>query len=170
MNISLIAAIALDKVIGLKNKIPWTLSDDLVWFKHNTLNKPVIMGYMTYKSIGKPLVKRLNIVLSYTRLSNDKDIILVNSVDEALAVAGKAEEIMIIGGKKIYELFLPLANRLYLTHIDIKVIGDTYFPIYEPNEWNSIFTEYHESNEKKIHNYYFEILERRFKFNKNSQL
>ncbi|MGP1939309.1 MAG: type 3 dihydrofolate reductase [Arsenophonus sp. ET-DL9-MAG3] len=168
MNISLIAAMALNGVIGLENKIPWILSNDLVWFKLNTLNKPVIMGYMTYKSIGKPLLQRLNIVLSHTRLCNDKGIILANSVDEALVVAGKAEETMIIGGRKIYELFLPLANRLYLTHIDVKVIGDTYFPIYEPDEWNCIFTEYHESDKKNFHNYYFEILERRFKVNKNS--
>jgi len=161
MNISLIAAMAADQVIGLENNMPWVLSGDLAWFKRNTLNKPVIMGLITYESIGKPLPQRLNIILSHTHSSDDNGVVWVNSVDEALAAAGEAEEIMIIGGGKIYELFLPLANRLYLTHIDAEVIGDTYFPVYEPNEWDSVFTEYHEADDKNSHNYCFEILERR---------
>lgn len=82
-------------------------------------------------------------------------------MDLALATAGEVEEIMIIRRGKIYELFLSLANRLYLTHVDAEVIGDTYFPVYEPNEWDSVFTEYHEADDKNSHNYCFEILERR---------
>ncbi|CAA2929329.1 type 3 dihydrofolate reductase [Arsenophonus endosymbiont of Bemisia tabaci] len=161
MNISLIAAMAANQVIGLENNMPWVLSDDLAWFKRNTLNKPVIMGRITYESIGKPLRQRLNIILSHTHSSDDNRVVWVNSVHKALAAGGEVEEIMIIGGRKIYELFLPLANRLYLTHIDAKVIGDTYFPVYEPNEWDSVFTEYHEADDKNSHNYCFEILERR---------
>ncbi|MFP3029148.1 MAG: type 3 dihydrofolate reductase [Arsenophonus sp.] len=161
MNISLIAAMTMDHVIGLENNIPWLLSADLVWFKRNTLNKPVIMGRITYESIGKLLPQRLNIILSHTYSSNDNGVVWVNSVDEAVAAAGKVEEIMIIGGGKIYELFLPIANRLYLTYIDVEVIGDTYFPAYQPDKWDSIFTEYHKSDDKNSHNYCFEILERR---------
>ncbi|MFS1537724.1 MAG: type 3 dihydrofolate reductase [Candidatus Phlomobacter fragariae] len=161
MNISLIAAMAADQVIGLENNMPWMLSGDLAWFNRNTLNKPVIMGRITYESIDKPLAQRLNIILSHTYSSNDKGFVWVNSVDAALAAAREAEEIMIIGGGKIYELFLHRANRLYLTHVDAEVIGDTYFPIYEPDEWDSVFTEYHEADEKNSHNYCFEILERR---------
>ncbi|MGP1924473.1 MAG: type 3 dihydrofolate reductase [Arsenophonus sp. NEOnobi-MAG3] len=161
MNISLIAAMAADHVIGLENKMPWLLFGDLAWFKRNTLNKPVIMGRITYESIGKLLPQRLNIILSHTYSSMDNGVVWVNSVDEAVAAAGKVEEIMIIGGGEIYELFLPLANRLYLTHIGVEVIGDTYFPTYQPDEWDSIFTEYHEIDEKNSHNYCFEILKRR---------
>ncbi|MGP1956965.1 MAG: type 3 dihydrofolate reductase [Arsenophonus sp. NC-PE1-MAG3] len=161
MNISLIAAMAENHVIGLENNIPWLLSGDLAWFKRNTLNKPVIMGRITYESIGKPLPQRLNIILSHTHFNNDNSVVLVNSVDEALAKAGEVEEIIIIGGGKIYELFLPLANRLYLTHVDAKVIGDTYFPSYQAYEWNSVFTESHQEDDKNSHNYYFEILEQR---------
>ncbi|MGP1927563.1 MAG: type 3 dihydrofolate reductase [Arsenophonus sp. NC-QC1-MAG3] len=161
MNISLIAAMTENHVIGLENNMPWFLSDDLAWFKRNTLNKPVIMGRITYESIGKPLPKRLNIILSHTHLSNDNSVILVNSVDEAISKAGKAEEVIIIGGGKIYELFLPLANRLYLTHVDAKIIGDTYFPAYQADEWDSVFTEFHQKDDKNSHNYYFEILEQR---------
>ncbi|HGJ5875125.1 MAG TPA: type 3 dihydrofolate reductase [Arsenophonus sp.] len=161
MNISLIAAMAADQVIGMENTMPWMLSGDLAWFKHNTINKPVIIGRITYESIGKPLPQRLNIILSHTHPDTDEDIIWVNSVDKALAAAGEAEEVMVIGGGKIYELFLPRANRLYLTHVDAEVIGDTYFPVYEPDEWDSVFTEYHEADEKNSHNYCLEILERR---------
>lgn len=100
MNISLIAAMAADQVIGLENNMPWVLSGDLAWFKRNTLNKPVIMGRITYEAIGKPLAQRLNIILSQTHSSNDKGVVWVNSVDEALAAAGEVEEIMIIGGGK----------------------------------------------------------------------
>ncbi|MGP1928536.1 MAG: type 3 dihydrofolate reductase [Arsenophonus sp. NC-WZS1-MAG3] len=161
MNISLIAAMGANHVIGLENNMPWLLSGDLAWFKRNTLNKPVIMGRITYESIGKPLSKRLNIILSHTHFNNDNSVILVNSVDEAISEAGEVEEIIIIGGGKIYELFLPLANRLYLTHVDVKIIGDTYFPAYQADKWNSVFTEFHQKDDKNSHNYYFEILEQR---------
>ncbi|BGI50965.1 MAG: type 3 dihydrofolate reductase [Arsenophonus endosymbiont of Ceratovacuna japonica] len=161
MNISLIAAISVNKVIGLKNNMLWKLSSDLAWFKYNTLNKPVIMGRITYESIGKPLSQRFNIILSKTYSNNKKNVFWVNSVDKALIAAKGSEEIMIIGGGKIYELFLPMANRLYLTHVDIKVIGNVYFPVYKTNEWNSIFKEYHQIDKKNNYNYCFEILERR---------
>ncbi|MFP3019158.1 MAG: type 3 dihydrofolate reductase [Arsenophonus sp.] len=170
MNISLIAAISADKVIGLKNNVPWILSSDLAWFKRNTLNKPVIMGRITYNIIGKPLSQRFNIILSHRHSSNYKGVVWVNSVDQALSVAGEAEEIMIIGGGKIYELFFPHANRLCLTHVDAEVIGDTYFPSYNPDEWNSVFTEFHKADEKNSHNYYYEILERNFKDKKTSNI
>ncbi|MFP3014412.1 MAG: type 3 dihydrofolate reductase [Arsenophonus sp.] len=161
MNISLIAAMSFNQVIGLKNNIPWMLPGDLAWFKNNTLNKAVIMGRITYESIGKPLPQRLNIILSNVRFNNIKDVSWVNSVNDALYAASGIDEIMIIGGGKIYELFLPISNRLYLTHINAKIIGDTYFPIYDINEWYSVFTEYHKADEKNYYNYYFEILERR---------
>lgn len=163
MNISLIAAMAADQVIGLKNNVPWILSSDLAWFRRNTLNKPVIMGRITYESIGKPLPQRLNIILShtYSNNNNDKAIIWVNSINDALVAAGEAAEIMIIGGGKIYELFLPIANRFYLTHIDLKVIGDTYFPAYKSNSLDSVFTEYHKKDKKIFYSHFFEILERR---------
>ncbi|WP_348666559.1 type 3 dihydrofolate reductase [Arsenophonus symbiont of Ornithomya chloropus] len=162
MKISLIAAMTSDKVIGINNTIPWFLASDLAWFKYHALNKPIIMGRITYESIGKcPLPQRLNIILSHKKNNkNAKNLIWVNSVQEALKSTGKAEEVMIIGGGKIYELFLPLANRLYLTHIDAKVIGDTYFPIYESYKWNVVFTEYHLADLKNSYNYRFEILER----------
>ncbi|PHM36697.1 type 3 dihydrofolate reductase [Xenorhabdus innexi] len=160
MNISLIAAMAMDRVIGLDNAMPWTVPGDLAWFKRNTLGKPVVMGRVTYESIGRPLPERLNIVISRQPGSDDR-VTWVSSVEEALAVAGDVGEIMVIGGGKIYEQFIPLANRMYLTHIDAEVIGDTHFPDYEPDQWSSVFTEYHDADERNSHSYCFEILEKR---------
>lgn len=162
MNISLIAALAMDRVIGMENAMPWTLPEDLAWFKRNTVNKPVIMGRVTYESIGRPLPDRLNIVLSRTP-GNDDRVVWAKSVEEALAIAQKETdgEIMVMGGGKVYGQFLPLADCLYLTHVDAEVSGDTYFPDYEPDEWDSTFMEYHDADEANSHGFCFEILERR---------
>ncbi|WP_431225619.1 type 3 dihydrofolate reductase [Serratia sp. L9] len=158
--ISLIAALAADRVIGMENAMPWHLPADLAWFKRNTLNKPVIMGRKTFESIGRPLPGRHNIVLS-SQPGTEAGVSWVTSLEDALAVAGDAEEIMVMGGGRIYNQFLPKANRLYLTHIDAEVEGDTYFPDYEPDEWETSFSEFHDADALNSHSYCFEVLERR---------
>lgn len=160
MIISLIAALAVDRVIGLENAMPWHLPADLAWFKRNTLNKPVVMGRKTYASLGQPLPGRRNIVLSRHPADDDR-VMWVSSVTEALTAAGESDEIMVIGGGDIYQQFLPRANRLYLTHIDAELDGDTYFPDYEPDQWQSVFSEFHDADEKNSHSFCFEILDRR---------
>ena len=80
---------------------------------------------------------------------------------EAIAACGDAPEIMVIGGGRVYEQFLPKAQKLYLTHIDAEVEGDTHFPDYEPDDWESVFSEFHDADEQNSHSYCFEILERR---------
>ena len=158
--ISLIAALAVDRVIGMENAMPWNLPADLAWFKRNTLNKPVIMGRLTWESIGRPLPDRKNIVIS-SKPHEDSRVEWVSSMEAAIAACGDAEEIMVIGGGSIYEQFLPLAQRLYLTHIDAEVEGDTHFPDYSPDEWQSTFSEFHDADASNSHGYCFEILERR---------
>ncbi|MBF7954258.1 type 3 dihydrofolate reductase [Rahnella victoriana] len=158
--ISLIAALATDRVIGMENAMPWHLPGDLAWFKRNTLNKPVIMGRKTFESIGRPLPGRLNIVISSNPGEHDS-VTWVTSVDAALAAAGDVEEVMVMGGGRVYEQLLPKANRLYLTHIDAEVEGDTHFPDYEPDDWESTFSEFHDADEQNSHGYCFEILDRR---------
>ncbi|WP_447866072.1 type 3 dihydrofolate reductase [Rahnella bonaserana] len=160
MIISLIAALATDRVIGMENAMPWHLPGDLAWFKRNTLNKPVIMGRKTFESIGRPLPGRLNIVIS-SKPGEHEGVTWVTSVDAALAAAGDVEEVMVMGGGRVYEQLLPKANRLYLTHIDAEVEGDTHFPDYEPDDWESTFSEFHDADEQNSHVYCFEILERR---------
>jgi dihydrofolate reductase len=95
MIISLIAALAADRVIGMENAMPWHLPADLAWFKRNTLNKPVIMGRKTFESIGRPLPGRHNIVLS-SRPGTDVGVTWATSLDEALAAAGDVEEVMVM--------------------------------------------------------------------------
>lgn len=158
--ISLIAALAADRVIGMEGAMPWNLPADLAWFKRNTLNKPVIMGRLTFDSIGRPLPGRLNIVVS-RQPGTAEGVTWVTSLDEAIQAAGDVPEVMVIGGGRIYEQMLNRADRLYLTHIDAEVEGDTQFPDYEPDEWQSTFSEFHDADEQNSHSYCFEILDRR---------
>ncbi|CAL1329284.1 type 3 dihydrofolate reductase [Candidatus Providencia siddallii] len=163
MNISLITAMSINKVIGIKKKIPWNLTNELAWFKKNTLNKPIIMGRVTYESIGHPLIKRINIVISNKKHINKKNIFWASSIRKALEIANKAKnhkEIMIIGGSKIYQQFLPLANKLYLTQINIKIPGDTFFPSYNINNWDLIYNKYHKADKNNTYSYYTKIFKK----------
>lgn len=159
MIISLIAAMAEDRVIGKDNQMPWHLPADLAWFKQNTLNKPIIMGRKTYESIGRPLPGRHNIVLS-RQAGDDERVKWVTSAQDALAAAGDVEEVMIIGGGNIYQQFLPFATRLYITQIEAKLAGDTTFPDYTQQSWKIVHSESHQPDEKNAYSYRFEILEK----------
>lgn len=159
MIISLIAAMAEDRVIGKDNQMPWHLPADLAWFKQNTLNKPIIMGRKTYESIGRPLPGRHNIVLS-RQAGNDERVTWVTSAQDAIVAAGDVEEVMIIGGGNIYQQFLPFATRLYITHIEAKLDGDTTFPDYTQQNWKVTHSESHQPDEKNEYSYRFEILDK----------
>ncbi|MCU4137074.1 type 3 dihydrofolate reductase [Buchnera aphidicola (Sitobion miscanthi)] len=160
MNISLIAAISNNLVIGYNNKIPWYLPEDLKWFKKNTINKSVIMGRLTWESIKKPLPMRKNIVISSNEIKIE-GIIWANSISNAIISAKYSQEIMVIGGSKIYKKMLFYANKLYLTHIDIDITGDSYFPEYTLYpDWKILFKKKNIKNIKNPYNYSFEILSR----------
>ncbi|MDX3775052.1 type 3 dihydrofolate reductase [Chromatiaceae bacterium AAb-1] len=131
MKISMIAAMANNRVIGLDNKMPWHLPADLKHFKAVTTGKPVIMGRKTFESIGRPLPGRRNIVISRQQAPADTPVEWVSDIELALQRAAGSEEVMIIGGAEIYRQCLPLASRLYLTLIDTDVAGDTCFPEYQ---------------------------------------
>ena len=141
MKISLIAAFTKEKVIGKDGQIPWTLKEDLKHFKNITEGHSVVMGRKTYESISKPLPNRLNIVM--TRMPKKlKEVKEVTNKERALEIASTfSDEIFIIGGEKIYEEFLPLASKMYLTQIDIKVEGDAFFPKYNLNDWIELSRE-----------------------------
>ena len=166
MILSVIVAMAHNRVIGLNNQMPWHLPADLAWFKKNTLNKPVIMGRKTFESIGRPLPNRHNIVISRQIEPSDNkisNVSWVKSIDEAisLAQAQQPDEVFIIGGGSIYQQILPLIDRLYLTHIDAELQGDTYFPDYLPEQWQVIYQQDHQADEKNSYPYQFEILQRK---------
>lgn len=148
MRISMIAAMANERVIGQQNKMPWHLPAELQYFKKMTMNKPIVMGRKTFDSIGRPLPGRRNIVVSRQPDYQRQDVIWAAGVEQAIAAAGPVEELMIIGGEKIYELFLPRADRLYLTLIDLDVDGDAHFPDYQKSaKWRQLERQYHAAEE-----------------------
>lgn len=128
MLISMIAAMANDKVIGKDNQMPWHLPADFAWFKRCTMGKPVIMGRKTYESIGRPLPGRHNIVISRDASLVIDGVSTVSSIEQALELVKDNEEVMIIGGGSIYQACLELASRLYITEIKADIAGDTRFP------------------------------------------
>ncbi|RUO23585.1 type 3 dihydrofolate reductase [Aliidiomarina iranensis] len=154
MEISLIAAMADNRVIGNEGEMPWHLPSELQYFKELTMGKPIIMGRNTFVSIGRPLPGRHNIVITskpellpegVTTASNPQQAI---AAAEAYAAANghKLHEIMVIGGGQVYEAFLPEATRLYLTHIDLNVPGDTFFPAFYPDEWERTLLREHKAD------------------------
>ena len=135
MRLSLIAAVAANRVIGANNRIPWHLPDDLARFRRLTMGKPIIMGRCTFESIGKPLTGRYNIVLTRQHRSPLREGLMVDSFPAALQAVGGASEAMVIGGEQCYREALPLAERLYLTLIEKEFPGDAYFPSYTLDDW-----------------------------------
>ena len=156
----MIAAMSNGRVIGLNNKMPWHLPADLGWFKKNTLNKPIIMGRNTFDSIGYPLPARRNLVLTRNLDRKIEGCELFDSPENVLKETSNALETMIVGGAQLYQTFLPLADRLYLTLIDAELKGDTFFPNYEKFEWKEHFREAHTTDQKNAYAYTFLILDK----------
>ncbi|OAN18999.1 diacylglycerol kinase [Photobacterium jeanii] len=159
MKISMIAAMANDRVIGKDNAMPWHLPADFAWFKRSTLGKPIVMGRKTFESIGRPLPGRHNIVISRNPEFQADGVTVVADIDAAIAAAGDVAEVMIIGGGSIYQACLPKADQLYLTFIDAEVDGDTRFP-----EWGEAWTldheEHYQADEKNAYDMHFVVLAR----------
>ncbi len=141
MKISLIVAAATNNVIGRDGGLPWHLSEDLKRFKRLTTGKPIIMGRLTHESIGKPLPDRRNIVISSREGLKIEGCEVVATPDAALALVAGAEEVMIIGGGKVYEQVLPTADRIYMTRVDAIPDGDTFFPEINNEEWQVVEQE-----------------------------
>lgn len=161
MLISMIAAMAHNRVIGADNAMPWHLPADLKHFKQTTLGKPVIMGRKTYESIGKALPGRQNIVVSRDESYTLGDADVVHSCEGALERVGEVDEVMIIGGGMLYQHFLPMTQRLYLTEIDLQVAGDTFFPDYaQHGSWQELAREAHDPDERNAYPYTFITLQR----------
>ncbi|WED22147.1 type 3 dihydrofolate reductase [Vibrio sp. JC009] len=159
MKISMIAAMADNRVIGKDNQMPWHLPADFTWFKKSTMGKPVVMGRKTYESIGRPLPGRTNIVISRDETLSIDGVKMATSIDQAVELAGDVEEIMIIGGGSIYQTCLNKADKLYLTFIDLEVEGDTQFPDWGDG-WVETYSEHYSSDEKNAYDMRFVVLER----------
>ena len=126
--VAMIAAVSENGVIGVDNKLPWYIPDDLKRFKKLTTGNVVIMGRKTYDSIGKPLPNRMNIVVSRNKNLTIKGCLVVNSMVQAIQKAGTDKDIFIIGGGEIYNKGFIFAERIYLTKVHQEVVGDTTFP------------------------------------------
>jgi dihydrofolate reductase len=159
--ISLIVAMAQNGVIGRGNALPWRLPEDLKRFKEYTLGKPILMGRKTFESIGRPLPGRANLVLTRDRRWQAEGVTVVHSVEEALQQARDCEELVAIGGAEIYRLLLPLAHRIYLTHVHADVPGDTFFPAFDPAQWDDVEYRCHPADERHAYPVTFVTLERR---------
>ncbi|SHO55624.1 type 3 dihydrofolate reductase [Vibrio quintilis] len=128
MIVSMIAAMANNRVIGKENQMPWHLPADFAWFKECTMGKPVIMGRKTFESIGRPLPGRRNIVISRNAGFVSDGIEVTDSLEQAFSLVQDQEEVMIIGGGSLYRMALSQASKLYLTYIHADIEGDTVFP------------------------------------------
>lgn len=156
MTISLIAAMGSDRTIAVSGDLPWKLPDDMQFFRRTTLDKPVVMGRLTYESMGRPLPRRRNLVLTRDTDLDLPGCEMVHSVDEALAKLEDSAEVMIIGGAQIYSLFLPLAHRQHLTYIDHDFAGDTFYPEFDERQWREVARVEHAKDEN--HKYPFSIV------------
>ena len=158
--ISIIVAASTNDAIGVQGDLPWRLPDDLKRFKAVTMGKPIVMGRKTWDSIGRPLPGRQNIVITRQPGFLAEGCDVVASVEEAIAVAGDVDEVMVIGGSEIYALALPLAERLYLTRVHADVDGDAFFPQVDETQWRLVSDEPHAADERHEYSFSFCVLER----------
>ncbi len=159
--IALMVAMARNRVIGRDNRLPWHLPEDLKFFRRTTWGKPVVMGRRTFESIGRPLPGRTNIIVSGNPGYRAPGCRVAGSLDAALAAAGPAAEVMVIGGAAVFVQALPLARRIYLTLIDADIDGDTWFPPLVPQDWQEIWREDHPADHRHAFPFSFRLLERR---------
>lgn len=164
MLISCIVARSKNNVIGKDNEIPWYLPADLQYFKKITLGHHVLMGRNCYVSIGRPLPKRTNVIITRDPFFISSNCLVAKSIDEALNMAYEngETEAFIIGGGQIYEQTRDLWDRLYLTEVDIETEGDVFFPDTDlENDWQLVSESIHERDEKNEFNYIFRVYERK---------
>ncbi len=161
MLISIIVAMDRNRLIGNNNQLPWHLPADFAHFKSVTMGKPIIMGRKTYESIGKPLPGRTNIVLSRNTETQFEGTVCVSNFEDAVAVVPDVKEIMIIGGSTIYEMLLPIVNRMYITYVDAEFKGDAWFPEFNESQWQEKESLVRSADEKNLYNCRFVTLEKK---------
>lgn len=166
MKLSLICAMAENRVIGINNSLPWHLSEDLKYFKRVTMGHSIIMGRKTWESIGRVLPGRTNIIIT----SNPDYIVegarVVHSLEEAIKLAESiafidgSEEAFVIGGVNLFSRALPSAQRFHLTRVHAEVKGDTYLEEFDESQWQEISREDFSHNETNPYDYSICVLER----------
>ncbi|MFN0019095.1 MAG: dihydrofolate reductase [Pirellulaceae bacterium] len=179
MRLSIIVAMARNRVIGRDDTLPWRLSADLKRFKSLTMGHHLIMGRKTFESLPRLLPGRTSLVISRTQEPGSRGhsskaeraggsdmplnygkLIFTQSLEGALTLAAGDPEVFVIGGAQIYELALPRADRLYVTHVEADVAGDTFFPIYDEAEWRRVEETVHAADTKNEHPHRYCIYDR----------
>ncbi len=159
--ISLLVAYAHGRVIGKDGKIPWRLPNDSRYIKRTTTGHTVVMGRTTFESIGRPLPNRRNVVLTRHNTLTIPGVEVVHSVEEVLALNDGLDDLFVLGGENVYRQFLPLADRLYITEIDYKTEGDTFFPEWDRSAFRLISMQEGTLDEKNTLSHIFYVYERK---------
>ena len=164
MILSIIVAVSDNHVIGSGNQLPWHLPADLQYFKTLTTGHPIIMGRKTYESIGRPLPRRANIVITRDSEFTAEGVFVVHSLDEAIECAQQVapEQAFIIGGDSIYQQAIASAQRVYLTRVHAVIPnGDAFFPVLDQQQWTLISARSAPADEKNPHACTFEVYEKK---------
>lgn len=163
----MIAAVAENGVIGADQTIPWRIPSDMAYFKRTTMGKPLIMGRKQFETVGKPLPGRTNIVVTRQAGYRPDGVIVMNDLDAAIArakIIAEADgvgEVMIVGGGEIYRQAMPLADRLYISHVALCPDGDVTFPAIDPDQWRVVDEPAVPPSEKDAAAFLIKVYERR---------
>jgi len=162
MKISIIVALAQNRVIGKDNKMLWYLPTDFKLFRELTTNHHILMGRKTYESIGKPLPNRVNVIVTRDQKYDVEGCLVEHSLEEALALCKSNNEIetFIIGGGEIYKQALDLTDRIYLTEVKATIEGDVFFPEIDHTKFKETSRASHEADEKNEYAFDFVTLDR----------
>ena len=160
MTVSIIVAMAENGVIGRDMDLPWHISADLKRFKALTMGHHIVMGRKTFESIGRLLPGRTTVIVTRQSDYQVDGAVIVNSLEAAQAAATDDSELFIIGGGQVYEIALPLADRLHVTRVHTEVDGDTSFPAIDWDQWELVSAERHGADEKNDYDFTFESYQR----------
>jgi len=163
MKVSMILAMDENKGIGINNKLPWSLSDDVKRFRSLTMGHHIIMGRVTYESIERPLPGRSNVILTKNKAYQAPGCVILHDPEDALEYARNNEETeaFIIGGAQICEVYMPVTDRIYLTVVHTQGDADTYFSSYIEDEWFEISSQYFPADEDNQFASTYQILEKK---------
>lgn len=166
MVISLIVAASENNAIGAGNQLPWHLPNDMKFFKNTTWGMPVIMGRKTFQSMsGKPLPGRYNIILTQQEDHgiDQQEVIIAKTIEEALTKAGETDckEVFVIGGGQVFDVFLPLADKIFMTRVHTVINGDVYFPEIDESVWQQTYNLDFPSGERHAFAYSFQTWEKK---------
>lgn len=163
MKVSIVVAVSENNGIGLDGGLPWHLSRDLKHFKQTTMGKPIVMGRTTFESLPNPLPGRTNMVLTQNPDYQVPGCMIFHHVNDVLAHCEQqaVEELMVVGGAKIYQIFLPFVTKIYMTRVHESVDADTFFPQLDPTHWMEVDCVFHAKDDKNPLDCSFVVLEKK---------